>query len=486
MVFSGAGYRLGSDGGSDFVGDRPVDIDLVSDKATTVPSLRELCLLTLERYADLLEDLGETPYYLIESVLKKCSVKQLTRIEDHTEGLAEMTDGKHYSSKFGMAMPQTSTGHFVRSTLPTTRAASGARYTRQDKELEEQERFERERAKLRQSYNQHNMAREVRRVIVDPTLRVPKKPLRSVGSSSSGWSSAAPKKKSLFEKARQEARKITQMFNSNPYPPPMSRTRGENVVTNIRRQIPPPSFASTRHAIAPTSIFANRDHIPLGLSTASPRSLSSSSSAPSSPLPIRKARYNYKVRPVVYTTGVRSVAAQPSSTQTSPTRPNNAHSQISPTAPGAIANFFKELNPIHARNSATSHHDSMEEDPQSRSPTSPVQPASKTIQILREIPASGHASNSSSSSSAASSGQKLHRRLDKRGHGPGTHSGPKTVKNDGDFKWLEDDDDDDNDDHHVPSKRPAKATETNSKASPKKPLTVEEAGKIFFNSLTGK
>jgi len=72
---------------------------------------------------------------------------------------------------------------------------------------EVEERFERRRAQLRQSYSQHDKFRQDRRVIMDPNLRLPKKAIRS-SSSSSPWMPVMPKKNSLFEKARQEARKM--------------------------------------------------------------------------------------------------------------------------------------------------------------------------------------------------------------------------------------------------------------------------------------
>lgn len=152
----------------------------------------------------------------------------------------------------------------------------------------------------------------------------------------------------------------TQMYNSNPYPPPRSRTQSTNTPTSIRRPIQPPSSTanriqqqlsttSSRHAIAPNSIFAgHQDHIPLGSST-------------SSCLPVRtsKARYNYKVRPVVYTNVAKPQGSTSSTTpQHSPTRPNsstansgngndNNNRSMSPTAPGVIENFFKEVRESH-------------------------------------------------------------------------------------------------------------------------------------------
>lgn len=116
----------------------------------------------------------------------------------------------------------------------------------------------------------------------------------------------------------------------------------------------------------------------------------------------------------------------------------------------------------------------MDINPQSRSPTSPVQPASKTMQLLRETPAPH---GSSLSSSSTSHGQKHSRDQDR--------SGSKTVKNDGDYRWLEDDDEEDNDNgehpmNEAPSTKRAHHAE---KGTNKKSMSVEEAGKLFFSNV---
>lgn len=63
MSFGGTGHRLGSEWGSDFSGQdsRPVDLDLIGQQqqrpdtassSSAVPSLREICISTLDRYVD--------------------------------------------------------------------------------------------------------------------------------------------------------------------------------------------------------------------------------------------------------------------------------------------------------------------------------------------------------------------------------------------------------------------------------------------------
>ncbi|GJJ73259.1 elongin-A [Entomortierella parvispora] len=484
MAFFGTGHRLGSEWGSDFVGEdgRPVDVDLVgrhpAEKPSGVPSLRDICISTLDRYVDLLEDLGATPYYLIESVLKKCSVKQLMRIEEHTEGLDEMTDELWYHHALNKYKD-------FREESSTYDQSGEWRAKYQAKEQEELERYERERAKLRQSYSRHDKIRQDRSVIVDPTLRLPKKTIRP--ASGSGWGSVAPKKKTLFEKAREEARKITQMYKSNPYPPPKSRAYSTNTPTNIRRpvqsttvsRIQPPMTTSSRHVIAPNSVFAGHQDQIIPLGNAGPGARTT------------KARYNYKVRPVVYTTMVKQSGQGSNSSSTipqhSPTRSStsaSASNQTTASAPGAaIADFFKEINPVHTRHSTTSHQDAP-----SRSPTSPVQPPSKTLQQLRETPVSAPAATTHTPRNLDPPLRaKKHARTDN------DREAPQYVKNDGDFRWLEEDDDDEYDNSQggmypktaphplPPSKRPH-----NSQGPAKKTMTEEEAAKLFFSNLMGK
>ncbi|KAF9537520.1 hypothetical protein EC957_008057 [Mortierella hygrophila] len=146
-----------------------------------------------------LDDIGTTPYYLIESVLRKCNVKQLTRIELHTEGLTEDTDELwyiHTLNHFG----------FLREGNPVYDQSGEWRSKYQAMKKQEEEKFAKSSARLRQTYSQYDHEKQERRVILDPSLK-PKKTLRQPGSSS--WSTpVAPKKKSLFEKARMEARKM--------------------------------------------------------------------------------------------------------------------------------------------------------------------------------------------------------------------------------------------------------------------------------------
>lgn len=72
---------------------------------------------------------------------------------------------------------------------------------------EVEEKFAHSSARLRQNYSQYDQEKQERRVILDPSLK-PKKTLRQPGASSSWSTPVAPKKKSLFEKARMEARKM--------------------------------------------------------------------------------------------------------------------------------------------------------------------------------------------------------------------------------------------------------------------------------------
>ncbi|KAF9928200.1 hypothetical protein BGZ67_007108 [Mortierella alpina] len=201
MAFTGQGHRLGDSDTLSLLED-PVKSPsaAASAVARTVPSLKEICLSTLDRYIDLLEDLGDTPYYLIEGVLKKCNVKQLTRIELHTEGLSESTDELWY---------RLAANEFLdfRKQSPVYDHSGEWRSKYETMRQRKEEELEQKIARLRQSYSQHDKVKQGRSVIVDTNLRQPKRTARP-SSSASFWPSAAPKKKSLFEKARMEARKM--------------------------------------------------------------------------------------------------------------------------------------------------------------------------------------------------------------------------------------------------------------------------------------
>ncbi|KAG0340186.1 hypothetical protein BG000_000498 [Podila horticola] len=419
IAFSGIGYTLGEAPADDaHVGDVP--------SVRHVPSLREACLSTLERYIDLIEDIGVTPYYLIESVLRKCNAEQLARIEDNTEAAKQ----------------------------------------------EEKERFERVGAKLRQSYSRLDKNRQGRSVIVDPNLRLP-----AATRSSSTWS--APRKpKTLFEKARMEARKITQMY-ATPIPTRIRNiSTGGTVRTGATSRPPPRSIpqpgASTsirtesRHIIAPNSVFAvprpaqgfmadrnSQGAMDSGLIALTP------TQAPT------KVRYSYKNRPVVYMSTPRlNLGKQLDVSSRSSIKPSQTSPPISSSASGAIVDFFKQLNPTH------SHHSSSKEESSSRSPTSPVVPASTTIKLLR--------ADSPPPSSKSQSKPGKHGSSSQQDRNPA-----KRVKCDGDYRWLEDDSDDD--DKNMSRKDHSQGsldqTKPKSKATP---LSLEEAGRQFFNQLISK
>ncbi|KAF9987557.1 hypothetical protein BGZ65_003110 [Modicella reniformis] len=386
MAFSGNGHRL-DDQDSFTPSDEAPPAPTLTVGIGPVPTLKDICLSVLDRYIDrntsamlteeglrllvlddlVLEDIGTTPYYLIESVLRKCNVKQLTRIEKHTEGLSKMTDELwyiHARNDFEV---------FRESARPYDHSGEWrSKYDTMKQEVEDK--FERRRAQLRQSYSQHDKFRQDRRVIMDTSLRLPKKTARA---SSSSWQSAAPKKNSLFEKARLEARKIMQMYNSNPYPPPQSRATGS--LGN--------AFKNTLAQPSATVVYT----------------------------PLSKSTLQQQAGDVV---------------SPSPKRVPAAHNLITPSAPGAIIDFFKEINPAHTRHITTSHHSTSESG--SKSPTSPLQSPSKTIQALREDAAT------------STRYDQTHGNSVKRAPEPRLQT--KKVKVDNDYRWLENDDDDDDND----------------------------------------
>ncbi|KAF9356340.1 hypothetical protein BGX34_009984 [Mortierella sp. NVP85] len=334
-----------------------------------------------------------------------------------------------------------------------------SKYYAMKKEVEEK--FERRRAQLRQSYSQHDKFRQDRRVIMDPNLRLPKKAIRS-SSSSSPWMPVMPKKNSLFEKARQEARKITQMYHSNPYPPIRSRTSTSSGNSSIGPR------NSYRRIIAPTSTYAHSTTHTSSSSRNGPTMTapSQSSQTPSSTtaVPNRTRRYSYKTRPVVYMSVSKATAQHQAEDSTLPSAVPASHKLITPSAPGAIRDFFNEINPGHTRITTTSSHSSNGQG--SRSPTSPLQSPSKTIQSLR--------------ADAAVAPRYDRSYGDTSGKAIGTGPLMKKAKVDGDYSWLEDDDMDVDGDGsktkgHESKKNAVKASES-----------FEEAGRRFFQQLTGK
>ncbi|KAF9899938.1 hypothetical protein EC991_008127 [Linnemannia zychae] len=281
--------------------------------------------------------------------------KQLTRVELHTEGLSEETDELWYIHALNDF-------ESLRKQTPTYDRSGEWRTKYQTMKKEEEEKYARISARLRQNYSQYDQEKQERRVILDPTLR-PKKTLRQPGSSS--WSTPTPpKKKSLFEKARMEARKINPVVYLAP---------AKVSVTPHNRAGHGSNSSSTGGSMSPTS-------------------------------PTRSA-------------------VPPKPTASSPN--------------GAIMDFFKQINPAHSQQATSSHHGLNKGG--SRSPTSPVQPPSKTMQMLREPIAQATATTNPSISR---SGDRLENSSNKT-LARGTGDTMKQVKVDGDYSWLENDDDED-------------------------------------------
>ncbi|KAF9276583.1 hypothetical protein BGZ88_001632 [Linnemannia elongata] len=467
MAFTGVGQRLGPGQGNTLPPWESITPPSSTTRTAAVPSLKDLCLSTLDRYVDLLDDIGTTPYYLIESVLRKCNVKQLTRIELHTEGLSQETDELwyiHTLNHFG----------FLREGSPVYDHSGEWRSKYQAMKKQEEEKFAKSSARLRQTYSQYDHEKQERRVILDPSLK-PKKTLRQPGSSS--WSTpVAPKKKTLFEKARMEARKITQMYNTNPYPPPRSRTVSSNNTSNANRTLSHSAISghSTQgvrpgsgRIHAPSSLFTNhstpvalgpssyrQDRTPLGQGAIVSGLSGTMSSAQPIGLAVRTTkRYSYKSNPVVYLApskitphaGTNHGGSSSNGSSMSPTSPTRSAVHVKPAATspnGAIMDFFKQINPAHSQQATSSHH--VLNQGGSRSPTSPVQPASKTMQMLREPVAEKTAGPSNSSARTDRSGSTSSKKQDEpKAYRSGDTM--KEVKIDGDFSWLEDGDDDDDD-----------------------------------------
>ncbi|KAG0343425.1 hypothetical protein BG004_005330 [Podila humilis] len=269
---------------------------------------------------------------------------------------------------------------------------------------EEDERFERVGAKLRRSYSQLDKNRQGRSVIVDPNLRLPRAAIRS---STGGTHIRKPT--TLFEKARREARRITQMYSSGPIPVKtryastggtgrtVSSSQSHITSQRTHQSLATPSGvkSGSRHILAPSSVFATNTTRPAQAFMGSRNSHGAMDNGlialtPSAQVaPTTKARYSYKAHPVVHTNTPRLNLGQKqygsNDHSRPPTKPSQTSPPISSSAHGALVDFFKQLNPehSHSHSHSTTASGSGTDSQASRSPTSPTIPSSTTIQQLR-------------------------------------------------------------------------------------------------------
>lgn len=164
------------------------------------------------------------------------------------------------------------------------------------------------------------------------------------------------------------------MYASNPYPAPRNRTAPahshQQYTSAVERRATvaltstsgPGSGPTSRHIIAPTSVFAkpatqttlgsmlSRNYSALNAPTTVVNGISSVF-APSASTPLsRTKRYTYKTRPVVYTTAPR----QPLTPTSGSSLPSHARipsvtKLVTPSAPGAIVDFFREVCDVYSR-----------------------------------------------------------------------------------------------------------------------------------------
>ncbi|KAG0085457.1 hypothetical protein BGZ93_000660 [Podila epicladia] len=270
-----------------------------------------------------------------------------------------------------------------------------------------------------------------------------------------------------------EARKITQMYATNPIPTRIRNISTGGTVRAVSTRPPSGSISQlgvssirteSRHIIAPSSVFAASRPAQGFMANRNSQGAMDSGLIALTPMQApTKARYSYKNRPVVYMSTPRLNLGQQNDTRSrSPTKPSQTSPPISSSAPGAIVDFFKQLNPTH------SHLSSSKEESSSRSPTSPVIPASNTIKLLRADSPPPPLKNQSKSEKRGSSSQQ--------GRTPA-----KKVKCDGDYRWLENDSDDE-DDKETPRKdRGQESLDQTKPKSKATPLSLQEAGRQFFN-----
>ncbi|VDO17418.1 unnamed protein product [Brugia timori] len=65
---------------------------LRNDTAKVVPTLQNLCIKILIANINSIEEVGDTPYFLLKPVLEKCSLNQLCLIERRNPQLMEDSD----------------------------------------------------------------------------------------------------------------------------------------------------------------------------------------------------------------------------------------------------------------------------------------------------------------------------------------------------------------------------------------------------------
>lgn len=170
------------------------------------------------------------------------------------------------------------------------------------------------------------------------------------------------------------------MYNTNPYPPPRSRTSNNNATSSTNRiqshsVISGHSTQGVRPGSgrihAPTSLFTNhsaplaagpssyrQDRTPLGQGTTVSGLTGTMSSAQPVGLAVRTTkRYSYKSNPVVYLapsktashTGTNHGGGSSNGSSMSPISPTRpaAHAKPAATSPkGAIMDFFNQVRPI--------------------------------------------------------------------------------------------------------------------------------------------
>ncbi|KAJ3088860.1 hypothetical protein HK102_007757 [Quaeritorhiza haematococci] len=164
-----------------------------------VPTLKEVCIKTLQNNVNALDYLGEVPYYLIKPVLERCTPAQLANIEFHNEHIMDESD-------------ELWKGHSIRDFIDVRRSHETGtlkepeswRELYEDKQHEAEEKMERLGERLRNVKQNMEKEREARKVqVLNGIVPVPKK--------KTGWWSNSDHllgRSKLYNKARRDLKKL--------------------------------------------------------------------------------------------------------------------------------------------------------------------------------------------------------------------------------------------------------------------------------------
>ncbi|KAL1922306.1 uncharacterized protein VTP21DRAFT_9845 [Calcarisporiella thermophila] len=168
-----------------------------------VPSLTKLCQNAIIKNLDMLSDVGDVPWRLLEPILKMATPRQLTIIEQHNKERFKPADTDYLWEKHCLENFREVREKYIRGELGKI---SSWRKLFLSCENEKEKKMQEVGAKLRDKYKK--LEEERRRKQLKITASTPS----LIRKSEKVISKAQPKPKSLMDKARREAKKICGSF----------------------------------------------------------------------------------------------------------------------------------------------------------------------------------------------------------------------------------------------------------------------------------